>query len=105
MTKSILEPIKSHYWESRFVLNTAAVRIEGKIYLLYRALGDDEISRIGLAVADVTHHERLDTPIFEPEIEEEKWCEDPGCYYEDELLCYIPLMMCCSSNSSGVNFC
>ncbi len=45
----ILEPIADHYWESRYVLNAAVVRIDGTIYILYRAFGDDEISRVGLA--------------------------------------------------------
>jgi len=33
-------------------VNAAAVRIKDKVYLLYRAYGDDEVSRIGLAVTD-----------------------------------------------------
>jgi len=46
----LLEPIEEHYWESRYVLNAATVRLDGKVYVLYRAFGEDEISRIGLAI-------------------------------------------------------
>lgn len=75
----MLTPIKEHRWENRFVLNTAALRIKDKVYLLYRAFGEDGISRIGLAISDgYKIIERLKDPIFVPEIQEEKkGCEDP----------------------------
>jgi predicted GH43/DUF377 family glycosyl hydrolase len=76
----ILEPIQSHLWESRYVLNAAAVRLEGTIYILYRAFGQDETSRIGLAwTADGVHVDgRLDRPVFEPvHPAESAGCEDP----------------------------
>lgn len=75
----LLLPIKDHTWESRYVLNAATVRIRGKVYILYRAFGEDEISRIGLAVSDGYHIlERLDTPVFAPANENERrGCEDP----------------------------
>lgn len=77
----ILRPVKEHGWESRFVFNPAAIRLKGKIYLLYRAMGEDMVSRIGLAVLDQTGKrviERLTEPIFWPvEDWEELGCEDP----------------------------
>jgi len=76
----ILEPIKAHRWESRYVLNAAAVRLDGLIYILYRAYGDEEISRIGLAWTrdGVTIEGRLDEPIFGPANQAESaGCEDP----------------------------
>ncbi len=76
----ILEPIKEHPWESKYVLNCAAVRLDGVIYILYRAFGDDEISRIGLAwTGDGCHIDgRLEEPIFVPEQDYERLgCEDP----------------------------
>jgi predicted GH43/DUF377 family glycosyl hydrolase len=75
----ILSPIKEHYWESRYVLNAAAVRIGDRVYLLYRAFGDDEISRIGLAITDGYHVlERLTEPVFTPHDEKDKkGVEDP----------------------------
>ncbi|HHX23202.1 MAG TPA: glycosidase [Thermoanaerobacterales bacterium] len=86
--KPILTPIKEHWWESRFVLNTAALRIKDKVYLLYRAFGDDEISRIGLAISDGYNIiDRLKEPIFVPEIEEEKrGCEDPRTVILDDKI-------------------
>lgn len=67
--KPILEPIHKHKWESRYVLNAAAVRLDGTIYILYRAFGKDEISRIGLAwTKDGIHIDgRLDEPIYYPQ--------------------------------------
>jgi len=67
--RPILEPVNDHGWESRYVLNAATVRLDGTIYILYRAFGDDEISRIGLAWTKdgVNIDGRLDTPIFYPQ--------------------------------------
>jgi predicted GH43/DUF377 family glycosyl hydrolase len=75
----ILIPLREHRWESRYVLNTAALRINDKVYLFYRAFGDDEISRIGLAITDGYRVlERMPDPIFSPLYEhEKKGCEDP----------------------------
>ncbi|MDD4237356.1 MAG: glycosidase [Desulfotomaculaceae bacterium] len=75
----VLSPIKEHAWESKYVLNTAALRIKDKVYLLYRAYGDDEVSRIGLAVTDGYNVlERLPEPVFVPQDrEEKKGVEDP----------------------------
>lgn len=76
----ILEPIANHDWESHYVLNAAAVRLEGAVYIVYRAFGKDEISRLGLAwTKDGVHIDgRLDHPIFEPSNSaESSGCEDP----------------------------
>lgn len=75
----LLEPVKNHDWESKYVLNPGAIRIGDKVYLFYRAVGDDDISYIGLAVTDgYKVLERLSAPIFSPEIPEERMgCEDP----------------------------
>lgn len=55
------------YWE-KLVYNAAAVRINGITYLLYRALGEDGISRIGLWWSRDGYHQdgRLLFPIFGP---------------------------------------
>ncbi len=75
----LLQPLEDSFWESRYVLNPGALRINDRVYLFYRAVGDDNISRIGLAITDgyrVT--ERVPEPIFSPEIPEERMgCEDP----------------------------
>src|SRR4030043_961753 len=76
----ILEPMKEHPWESRYVFNAGAIRLEGKVYIIYRAMGEDMTSRLGLAVSSdgFTIEARYETPIFEPEEEwEMKGCEDP----------------------------
>ena len=75
----ILEPLEKSTWESRYVLNPGSLRIKDKVYLFYRAVGKDDISRIGLAVTDgYKVLERLPQPIFSPETPEEKrGCEDP----------------------------
>src|SRR5665647_1524056 len=75
----ILEPILENEWESKYVLNPGAIRIKDKVYLFYRAVGVDGISRIGLAITDGYQVlERLPQPIFTPALAEEKMgCEDP----------------------------
>ncbi|MFC1901013.1 glycosidase [Chloroflexota bacterium] len=76
----MLEPVKEHVWESRCVLNTGAINLNGKVYLVYRAVGKDDVSRLGLAVSEdgLKVSERLEDPIFEPERKSEIWgCEDP----------------------------
>jgi predicted GH43/DUF377 family glycosyl hydrolase len=76
----ILLPIPEHPWESKYVFNAGTIRLGKKVYLLYRAHGDDDISRIGLAVSvdGFTFNERLEKPIFEPVYQTEKrGCEDP----------------------------
>ena len=75
----VLEPIETNDWESKYVLNPGAIRIKGKVYLVYREFGEDKISRLGLAVSDdgFNFNERLEKPIFEPaNRHEEKGCED-----------------------------
>jgi predicted GH43/DUF377 family glycosyl hydrolase len=76
----ILRPISEHKWESRYVLNPGAISLKGKTYLIYRAVGQDNISRLGLAVSEdgFQFTERLENPIFAPKVKsEEKGCEDP----------------------------
>ena len=89
----ILEPILEHSWESKMVYNPAAIRLDGITYILYRAFGDDHISRLGLAWSrDGVHLDgRLPHPIFAPQTDyelaeisvlqtrrrEKGGCEDP----------------------------
>lgn len=75
----LLEPIADHDWECKYVLNPGALRIKDRVYLFYRAVGNDDISSIGLAVTDGYQVlERLPEPIFLPVMPEEKMgCEDP----------------------------
>ncbi len=84
----ILQPIPTHPWESRYVLNAASVRFGPYVYILYRAFGDDEVSRIGLAVTDGYRVlERLPYPVFLPQdSKESKGCEDPRVVVIDDQL-------------------
>ncbi len=78
----ILSPNEDIEWESKAVFNPGAVLEDGKVYLLYRAIGEYNtyISRIGLAISfDGVHFERKNkNPAIEPEDDYDKWaCEDP----------------------------
>jgi len=75
----IITPIEKSKWECKYVLNPGALRIKDKVYLFYRAVGNDNISHIGLAISDGYNIlERLADPIFSPATLEEKMgCEDP----------------------------
>lgn len=75
----VLRPKRQNDWESRLVFNPAVVFENGLFHLLYRAVGDDDISRIGYAVsADGYEFFRLDKPVLSPRgLMESKGCEDP----------------------------
>ena len=76
----ILSPLTSHAWESRMVFNAAALYAGGCVHILYRAMGNDGISRLGYASSSDGYHidERSSTPVFEPIRSQEKLgCEDP----------------------------
>ncbi len=64
----ILKPIREHWWESEAVFNPAAFYFDGRVHLLYRAMGKDGISRIGYASsADGIHFDRLPYPVYAPD--------------------------------------
>ncbi len=83
----ILSPIASNSWEQRGVFNPAAIYLNGKIYILYRAFSEDNTSTIGMAVSSdgLNIDERLPDPIYKPRApfeskpEPNAWsgCEDP----------------------------
>lgn len=64
----ILKPIAHHLWESKATFNPAAVEDSGKIHLIYRAIGDSDISVLGYAqTTDGIHIDvRLPQPIYVP---------------------------------------
>lgn len=64
----ILGPIAEHPWESSHVLNPAAIELEGDIYILYRAVGPENTSVVGLARSTDGFNivERLPEPIYWP---------------------------------------
>src|SRR3989344_3336880 len=64
----VLEPDPAHWWESEAVFNPAAVYDNGRVHVLYRAMGADGISRIGYASSadGINFDERLPYPVFSP---------------------------------------
>lgn len=75
-------------WE-KYVLNAAAIRINGVTYLFYRAVGKDEISRIGLWCSrdGINEDKRLPYPVFLPKGQLEICgVEDPRIHLIDDTL-------------------
>lgn len=65
----IISPLPVHEWELNGTFNPAAVQDdEGRVHLLYRAIGADGISRIGYASSSDGLHfdERSMYPVYEP---------------------------------------
>lgn len=86
----ILSP-RAFEWESMAVFNPAAFVDNGKVHLLYRAMGPDGISRIGYASSTDGIHfdERLPYPVYtpsigfglpEPDADPTTWKYDPERY-------------------------
>jgi len=85
----ILKPIPEHPWESRMVFNAAAISMNKNIHILYRAIGNDGVSRLGYARSSDGFQidERLPLPVFEPTLEMERnGCEDPRLTLIDDEL-------------------
>jgi len=85
----ILKPIAKHPWESRRVFNAAAVVLNKRIHILYRAIGNDGVSRIGYADTSDGYHiqNRLPFPVFEPADKAEgNGCEDPRLAHLDDTI-------------------
>ncbi len=78
----ILEPIVEHSWESKAVFNPGAVELENKIYLIYRAVSEENVSQFGLAISQdgLLIDERIDKPIYSLRADFEKPLENdkPG---------------------------
>jgi len=79
----IIKPILEHPWESYMTFNCAAIELENKIHIVYRARGvAGGISRLGYAVTSdgFNIEERLEHPIYLPDPENDLemfGCEDP----------------------------
>lgn len=82
----ILKPRPEHAWEARAVFNPAALRLDGRVHLLYRAMALDGSSCFGYAAsADGVHFDvRSPTPVYVPRETFESrlrpgnsGCEDP----------------------------
>ena len=64
----ILRPDYKHAWETKAVFNPAAIYEGGKVHILYRAIGETDVSVLGYASSlDGLHiQERLDKPVYVP---------------------------------------
>ncbi len=62
----IIEPREGNFWEMKATFNPAAVNADGRVHLLYRAIGGGDVSVLGYAVSDdgVTLAERPDESAF-----------------------------------------
>ncbi|MFA6274334.1 MAG: hypothetical protein WC662_04185 [Candidatus Paceibacterota bacterium] len=83
----IISPKSEHQWEAQATFNPAAIDLNGKIHILYRAMSNDNTSSIGYAMTKngVDIIERLADPVYVPreDFENKKinngnsGCEDP----------------------------
>ena len=66
----ILRPIAKHFWESKFVFNPAALYEDGKVHLVYRAIGENDVSVFGYASSKdgISIDKRLKDPIYVPKL-------------------------------------
>jgi len=65
----ILKAVKEHHWEQKAVFNPAAIYLNGKVHLVYRAMSEDNVSSLGYARFSedgYTLQERLEKPICAP---------------------------------------
>lgn len=64
----LLEPRTDHFWESKAVFNSTAIREGGKVHLIYRAIGERDTSVLGYATSSegTKIDERLPEPIYVP---------------------------------------
>ncbi|MFH1601919.1 MAG: glycosidase [Candidatus Shapirobacteria bacterium] len=83
----ILKPLKNNSWEAKAVFNPAALYLEGRVHLLYRAMSEDNTSVLGYASSKdgINIDYRSPKPVYLPkEPFEQKLvsggnsgCEDP----------------------------
>jgi predicted GH43/DUF377 family glycosyl hydrolase len=64
----LLQPIQHHSWESKATFNPAALLVGRRVHIVYRAIGDSDISTLGYAASrnGLDIDERLDQPIYTP---------------------------------------
>lgn len=85
-------------WEAHGVLNPAAIELDGKIHLLYRAMGNDDTSTFGYACTTdgFLIDERSDKPVYVPRADFESRHQPGNCGCEDPRIVNIggKLVMC-----------
>jgi predicted GH43/DUF377 family glycosyl hydrolase len=71
----VVSPIEHHAWESFKTYNPAFLFEKGEYHILYRAVGQDHISRLGYSYSfDAERFVRYDKPLIEPSLP----CETAG---------------------------
>lgn len=62
----VLEPVNKNFWEAFATFNPAALYLDGRVHLLYRAQGYDGLSVLGYASSSdgIRIDERLPYPVF-----------------------------------------
>jgi len=88
----IISPIKTHPWEAKATFNPAALYLEGKVHLIYRAMSEENTSVLGYATSkDGVHIDyRSSEPIYIPrESFEQKVVPDGNSGCEDPRLTEI----------------
>jgi len=88
----IIVPTKDHAWEAQATFNPAALYLEGKVHILYRAMSEDNTSVFGYASShDGIHIDyRSPEPVYTPrEIFEQKLQPNGNSGVEDPRLIKI----------------
>jgi predicted GH43/DUF377 family glycosyl hydrolase len=64
----IIKPRYDHWWESKATFNPAAIYENGKVHILYRAIGNSDVSVLGYAASidGLYIKQRLDSPAYIP---------------------------------------
>jgi predicted GH43/DUF377 family glycosyl hydrolase len=64
----IIVPHGKNFWETKATFNPAAVYLGGRVHLLYRAIGESDVSVLGYASSEDGYHFdlRLDEPAYVP---------------------------------------
>jgi len=62
----IISPVPHKAWESRATFNPTALYADGKVHLIYRAIGDSDISNFGYAASEdgLSINKRSHTPAY-----------------------------------------
>lgn len=81
------------WWEDQFVFNPAVVEVDGRVHMLYRAHGEDRLSRLGYAVSDdgirFTRNENPALEGMEDDPLERLGVEDPRATLLDDGWVYV----------------
>lgn len=95
----ILKPILKNRWESKAVLNPAAIYEDEKVHILYRAIGENDVSVLGYASSSdgLNIQERLDKPVYVP--------REPFEGVLPAQPAYSPIPAVYSSGGSGLGGC